>query len=252
LYALDSLNFLMADVRDGLGPFLSAYLKGSQHWGAGQIGIAMAAGSMVGAICQMPAGLLVDSVRAKRTIVALSAILVVAGCFSILFFPSFRLVLGAQVILGAASAVIPPSLAAITLGLVGPERFPSRFSRNEGFNHGGNFTAALLASLIGQRFGYRWIFFLTCFCAVGSICAVGMIRPNEIDHQIARGGPNQTNDGPSLPEQPGLAGARPVPLVDLFKRKDLVIFLISVILFHFGNAAMLPMAGQVLRPVSSA
>jgi len=42
-----------------------------------------------------------------------------------------------------------------------------------------------------------------------------------------------------------VADVRPVPLVELFKRKDLVIFLISVILFHFGNAAMLPMAGQV-------
>jgi len=31
-----------------------------------------------------------------------------------------------------------------------------------------------------------------------------------------------------------------------FARKDLVIFLVSVVLFHFGNAAMQPMAGQVL------
>ena len=37
---LDILNFLMADVRDGVGPFLSVYLKGSQHWGASDIGIA--------------------------------------------------------------------------------------------------------------------------------------------------------------------------------------------------------------------
>jgi predicted MFS family arabinose efflux permease len=246
LYALDSLNFLMADVRDGLGPFLSAYLKGSQHWGAGHIGIAMAASSIVGAICQIPSGLLVDSVRAKRSLVAVSAILVAAGCLSILVFPSFYLVLGAQIILGGASAVIPPVLAAISLGLVGPERFPFRFSRNEGFNHGGNFASALVASLIGQGFGYQWIFFLACFCSVGSICAVGMIRPNEIDHRIARGGQKKVSDEPSLPEQAGVVDVTPVPLVDLFKRTDLVIFLISVILFHFGNAAMLPMAGQVL------
>ena len=72
-----------------------------------------------------------------------------------------------------------------------------------------------------------------------------MIRSNEIDHRIARGGQNQVKDAHPLPERAGLADVRPVPLVDLFKRKDLVIFLISVILFHFGNAAMLPMAGQV-------
>lgn len=70
-----------------------------------------------------------------------------------------------------------------------------------------------------------------------------MIRPNEIDHRIARGGQSKVNNEPSLPEQGGSLSVRAVPLVDLFKRKDLVIFLISVILFHFGNAAMLPETG---------
>ena len=56
LLGLDGLNFLMADVRDGVGPFLSVYLKGSQHWAAGQIGIAMAASSLAAAIGQIPAG----------------------------------------------------------------------------------------------------------------------------------------------------------------------------------------------------
>ena len=34
---------------------------------------------------------------------------------------------------------------------------------------------------------------------------------------------------------------------DLLRRRDLIIFLASVVLFHFGNAAMLPMAGQFWR-----
>jgi hypothetical protein len=66
LLGLDGLNFLMADVRDGVGPFLSVYLKGALHWPAGQIGIAMAASSMAAALCQIPVGLIVDSMRAKR------------------------------------------------------------------------------------------------------------------------------------------------------------------------------------------
>jgi MFS family permease len=158
----------MADVREGVGPFLSVYLKGSQHWGAGDIGIAMAVSAMVGAVCQIPAGLLVDCIRAKRALVAASGLVIAVGCLSIAFFPHFYLVISSQVLLGIASAIIPPALAAISLGLVGPKRFPGRVSRNEGFNHGGNFTAALFAGLIGQRFGYHWIFFLMCVCAVGS------------------------------------------------------------------------------------
>jgi MFS family permease len=57
-------------------------------------------------------------------------------------------------------------------------------------------------------------------------------HPREIDHEVARGGESKD--------------AQPVPFRDLLKRRDLLIFLMSVILFHFGNAAMLPMAGQVL------
>ena len=40
----------MADVRDGVGPFLSIYLKGALHWPAGQIGTAMAASSIAAAL----------------------------------------------------------------------------------------------------------------------------------------------------------------------------------------------------------
>ena len=69
LLGLDTLNFLMADVRDGVGPYLSIYLKGGLHWQPGEIGIAMAVSSITAAICQIPAGLLVDSVRAKRLLV---------------------------------------------------------------------------------------------------------------------------------------------------------------------------------------
>jgi hypothetical protein len=36
LRGLDGLNFLMADVQGGLGPYLSVFLKGSEHWGAGK------------------------------------------------------------------------------------------------------------------------------------------------------------------------------------------------------------------------
>jgi Major Facilitator Superfamily len=59
---------------------------------------------------------------------------------------------------------------------------------------------------------------------------------------IAHGG-----DAQDLPTEAGKTkDARAIPLPDLLKRRDLMIFLASVVLFHFGNAAMLPMAGQVL------
>ena len=105
---LDGINFLMADVRDGVGPYLSVYLKGAQHWDAGAIGLAMGASSIAAAICQIPAGLLVDGTRAKRLLIAASGLMVGLGCLLIVLFPQFATVIAAQAMLGAASAVIPP------------------------------------------------------------------------------------------------------------------------------------------------
>jgi len=233
LRGLDGINLLMADVRDGVGPYLSVFLKGGEHWDSGAIGIAMAASSIAAALCQIPAGLLVDWTRAKRLLIAASGLIVAAGCLLIVLFPQFLAVVAAQAMLGAASAVIPPAIAALSLGLVGRRLFDGRISRNESFNHGGNFLAAGLAGVLGQYVGYHWIFYLVCAFAVASAVVVTLINPAEIDHERARGGEDA-------------AGGKPLAFRDLLRRRDLLVFLASVILFHFGNAAMLPMAGQVL------
>ena len=234
LRGLDGINFLMADVRDGLGPYLSVFLKGQEHWEPGAIGIAMAASSIAAAVCQIPAGMLVDSLKVKRLLVAASGLTVATGCLLIAFFPKFGVVIAAQAMLGAASAIIPPAIAALSLGLVGHPKLDALVSRNESFNHGGNFVAASLAGGLGQWIGYNWIFYLVCMFAIASAAVVNLINPADIDHDLARGGENAQG------------GGKPTPLRDLFKRRDLLIFLASVVLFHFGNAAMLPMAGQVL------
>jgi MFS family permease len=231
---LDGINFLMADVRDGVGPYLSIYLKGAQHWDSGAIGLAMGASSIAAAICQIPAGLLVDGSRKKRLLIAGSGLMVGLGCLLIVLFPRFWTVIAAQAMLGAASAVIPPAIAAVSLGLVGRRLLDGRVSRNESFNHAGNLTAAVLAGTLGQYLGYQWIFYLVCAFAVASAAIVTLINPKEIDHEKARGGEDPANR------------CEPIAFRDLLKQRSLVIFLVSVVLFHFGNAAMLPMAGQVL------
>ncbi len=234
LRGLDGVNLLMADVRDGVGPYLSVFLKGGEHWDSGAIGVAMAASSIAAAVCQVPAGLLVDGTRAKRLLIAASGLMVGAGCLMIAFFPHFTTVVVAQAMLGAASAVIPPAIAALSLGLVGRRLFDGRVSRNESFNHGGNFLAAGLAGVLGQYVGYDWIFYLVCAFAVASAGIVTLINPREIDHERARGGEDTAD------------GGEPAAFRDLLRRRDLLAFLAAVVLFHFGNAAMLPMAGQVL------
>ena len=235
LRGLDALNFFMADVQGGLGPYLALFLA-SRAWHPGAIGIAMATSSVAAAVCQIPAGLVVDATRGKRLIAAASGLLIAAACLAIAWVPVLPAVVAAQVAIGAAAALVPPTLAALALGLAGRARFDATISRNQAFNHGGNFVAAALVGTLGQFVGILWIFYLICAFAVASALSTLLIDPSRIDHALARGGEAETAGG----------RAAPAPIRDLLRRRDLRVFLASVALFHFGNAAMLPMAGQEL------
>src|SRR5580704_9540057 len=78
LLGLDWLNFFLADVQTGIGPFLAIYLAGYK-WDQQQIGLVLALGSIAGIITQTPAGALVDYLRSKRALISLGVI-VLALC----------------------------------------------------------------------------------------------------------------------------------------------------------------------------
>src|SRR5277367_3804234 len=69
LRGLDWLNFLLADVQTGVGPFLAIYLAG-YGWNEQRVGLALAIGGMAGILAQTPAGALVDRLRSKRALIA--------------------------------------------------------------------------------------------------------------------------------------------------------------------------------------
>ena len=66
--ALDALNFFLADVRDGLGPYLAIYLLTEQKWDEASIGVVMSVAALAGIIAQTPAGALIDRSTAKRAL----------------------------------------------------------------------------------------------------------------------------------------------------------------------------------------
>ncbi len=47
--ALDGLNVFLADVRDGMGPFMGTFLREKHHWDPGWVGTALAA-SQIGTV----------------------------------------------------------------------------------------------------------------------------------------------------------------------------------------------------------
>ena len=65
---LDWLNFFLADVKDGLGPFLAIYLLSSRHWEPGEIGVVMMIAGVATVAARTPFGALIDWTRWKRAI----------------------------------------------------------------------------------------------------------------------------------------------------------------------------------------
>jgi MFS family permease len=233
LLGLDWLNFLLADVQTGVGPFLAIYLAGYK-WNEQRVGLALTVGGIAGILTQTPAGWLVDSLRAKRALIAAGVAMLAAGALLIALFPAFWPVMGAQVLIGGTSSVFIPAICAISLGIVGHAAFDARQGRNQAFNSAGNVVAAVSMGLLGYFVSDRSIFFFVAASAVPTILALRLINPAEIDYELARGAEECEQSGKA-------AGIRV-----LFHDRTLVLFLVCAVLFHFANAAMLPLLGEML------
>mgnify|MGYP001158633595 FL=1 len=232
LPALNALNFFMADVRDGLGPFLGVYLQ-EKGWGPQDIGLVMTVGGLAGMAATTPLGALVDHTRFKRAVMIVASLAIIAATLTMLYVPSLSITIGAQIVQGVAGAVIAPAIAAITLGLVRQAGFARQLGRNEAFNHGGNMFAALAGGALGYVFGLQAVFWFMTAMAVGAIAAALMIPAEAIDHDAARGcetGDVEAREG---------SGWRM-----LLTSAPLGILALVMMLFHLGNGAMLPLLGQ--------
>jgi MFS family permease len=238
LRGLDWFIFFVADVQTGFGPFVSVYLT-TQHWTQIDIGLVLSAAGFVSLVGQMPGGALVDAARSERLVAALSvaAICISALCYAAL--PIFPMVLGASVLHALASCVLGPAMAAISLGLVGHAAIGERFGRNARFASVGNGLAAAAMGACGYLLSARAVFVVTVLLLVPALFALRMISPAEIDPERAHGAPPAKQPRPRIK-----AGA-------LMQNRPLLIFAGCLLLFHFANAAMLPLMGSALTMRSS-
>ena len=251
--ALDWVNFLLADVRDGMGPYLAIYLS-VRGFDSAAIGMAMSAMGVATVAAQTPAGGLIDRIRHKRAAIVTAALAVAVGSLAMVLRPRFPVIVSSQGVIGAAAAVFPPAIAAISLGLAGRAALPRRMGRNEAFNHAGNVAAACMAGAIGDLVAYEGIFYLLAAMCGLTMIATLFIRKEEIDHDLARGSDGLTNEVAGH----GVAGASSEAAVDvvrgpriatigeLIADRRILIFSAAIVLFHLANAAMLPLVGQKL------
>lgn len=134
---LQALNFFMADMQAGIGPFLGVFLQ-QRGWAAGPIGLVMTLGGVAGMAVTAPAGALVDHTTRKRSYVIVSGVFTVLASALIFVSQDFWLIAGSQVATAIAGAAIGPAVAGITLGIVRQRGFNRQNGRNQAFNHAGN------------------------------------------------------------------------------------------------------------------
>jgi predicted MFS family arabinose efflux permease len=140
--------------------------------------------------------------------------------------------------MGVIGTFFPPAMAGMTLGIVGRRGLDLRIGRNETFNHAGNVVSALCAGALGYWLSRRSIFYFTAVMCAVTIFAVFFVRRDEIDFARSRG----CEEGEGKPANVGMLES----LLGVLKNRALFIFIASVVLFHFANAAMLPLIGQKL------
>jgi MFS family permease len=230
---LDWMNFFLADVQTAFGAFVAFYLA-DLGWTKDQVGLALTVGTLAAVISQIPGGALVDALRWKRALAAIGISMLCASALILALIPRGGLVFFAELLHGLTAGIVTPTIAAISLGLVGRRAMSVRTGRNYRFNAAGNALTAGLMGLAGQYFAKSAIFFGAAALCVPALIALSRIRADEIDYARAR------NAGRGRQAQ---SYSR---IFDLGKNHNLYIFAACVFLFQLADASLLPVIGQNL------
>jgi len=232
LRGLDWFSFFLADIQTGFGPFVAVYLT-AQAWTQVDIGLILTAGGLIALAGQMPGGALVDAVRSARIAIGLAVVAICVSALAIALWPIFPVVFGARALHAAASCVLGPAIAAVSLGLVGYAALGERIGRNARFASIGGGVAAATMGACGHFFSTQAVFILTAIMVAPALLALTQIRSSDLALRV------------SYDQEPG--SARPtVGVRGLLCNRRLLIFAGCLVMFQLANAAMLPVMGSML------
>ena len=229
---LDWFVFFLADVQTGFGPFIAVYLT-TMKWTQVEIGMILSVNGFIALLGQMPGGALVDWARSERLLAGMAVAVIGVCAAAYATFPIFPVVLAAAVLHAAASCVLGPAVAAISLGLVGRPGMGPRLGRNARFASLGSGITAAAMGATGYLFSSRSVFIVTVALAVPTLIALSYIRAAEIDPDRAHGA--GVVDTPKKTKITALAFNRP-----------LLTFALIIGLFQLANAAMLPLVASAM------
>ena len=191
-------------------------------------------GGLVALVAQIPGGALVDAVRPARLVAAVAVAAICLSALALAIWPNFTVVMATRIVHAAASCVLGPVIAALSLGLVGYVALGERLGRNARFASIGNGVAAAAMGACGYFISIQAVFILTAVMAAPAILALTRIRTSHADRPMAAGGATAT-----------------VGLWSVLRDRRLLIFAGCILLFQLANAAMLPLMGSILTMRSS-
>jgi MFS family permease len=241
LDGLDRVNFFLAAMLAGFGPYVAAYLA-SANWPQAEIGLVLSAGSVAALLSQLPGGELLDKVRSKRAVIAIGTGIVIVSALILAFWPRLPFVFIGLVLQGVTGGFLGPAIAAISLGLVGHSALAERLGRNQRFASIGALVGAALMGIAGYLLSYQSIFLIVVLLGLPLFLALAQIRAPDVHFGRSCGAPSHHDEG-----QPPRSGRR-----ILLKDFRLVTFATSLFLFQLANASVLPLAGEILVHKSQA
>jgi MFS family permease len=234
LKALDWLNFFLAALLMGFGPFAAVHLA-ENGWSPASIGAILTISGLAGLLTQVPAGELIDVIASKRALFGVAATTLALALTIFGLRSDFASVTGVAIIQGTVGGVLGPSVAAISLGLVGHEALAVRLGRNQRFASIGGLTAAAIMGAIGYLLSTQDIFLVAAALAIPLLWALLRIRGADIHFGRSCGAPDHSATKPNRASR-----------WTLFKDVRFLAFMACLLLFQLANAAILPQVSQSL------
>lgn len=232
------INLFIGDIQGGLGPFLGTWLAQSGEWSPARVGLVITLVGFATLFLSGPAGALVDRVAKPRLLIGAACTAILAGTILLLPARSFFAVFTAQFLAAAGGTLLLPAVAALTLGIVGKDRFPKQQGRNQAFNHVGILVAAGAIS-VGAPFGPAVAFYVLGGMAVAAILATLSTPAGAWSRRRAVGWNEEDQD------EPERSGIRQV-----LGNRRLLVLTVALALFNLGNGGMLTLLGQKLVATS--
>lgn len=255
-------NFFVSFVKGGVQPFIIVYLVAIRGWSPLEAGVLWSTREFTQMFVQAPVAAIIDGTGSKKLIMILAVIGCTQGAVVVMLTDNFYIHLIKTIIEGISHTIIDPCKAAITLGVVGHDDFDRVSGVNEMANHAGTLVIAGSAGVFAYFIypNVEYVFFIVVACGVISFICILLIPEKGINHHVARNAKitvitTDTNDKENLlnptdseEEAEDVEETFEVeiqPCCSTLMDRNVLMFALSIFLFHMSNAAVLPLLGQL-------